>query len=318
VYGVNGKADQQDFRAEELPDSLEEDKLDAFIRYQDDVLERNADELVKAIEDQEKMLDDLMQKEDELTERFFLKEDRMDLLDRKLQRKIRRLDGMLGKRLEEMDRRTDDYMKELAEKNAQWRNRLESLGLSIARHATEGGKEHREERIEQKYKNRYYEPEYTDTEEAGGDIWDEAGTPAGSETGQVSEEEIVIIDEGPEKESDEEMIEERGEVPRKVVARKPQHRPPQRKVVPKKTKAASGEIQRSSKMAPAYAHKAAYLETQRAAQRRSSRTVVQPKQVRQVQQPPKMVSYPCPACKKPLIFYDKYQRWWCRSCKKWR
>ena len=26
----------------------------------------------------------------------------------------------------------------------------------------------------------------------------------------------------------------------------------------------------------------------------------------------------CPVCGNPLVWYEKYQRWWCRKCKKWR
>lgn len=288
---MSARIKRQNVATMKMPDSLEQDELSDFIRYQDEVLERNAQELRGVIEEQERQLEKYMREEEIKTESLYLKQDLMEALDEKLQESIRGIDTNIGNKMEEMDQKTDQYMVDLARRNAHWKDRLQEVGANITHHARSTGGDHWEERSVQKGINENYKSTYTSDKE---EIWDD--------------EEAIVVEGTPAADQDEiiEIVEEK-------VRSKPQRKSSTRKQVRKEEtqERTPGRTQQQVKK-PQYKRQQYTKHTTQTRQATSQRAQSTTSRGGTLE------SYPCPSCQKPLVYYDKYQRWWCRSCKKWR
>ncbi len=269
----------------DLPKSLVVDELEEYIRYQDEVLEKNAEEMKGAIEEQEQRLERLSAKEEDKTERLYSMEDLMETLDARLLERIEQIDTNIGERIELMDRKTDEYMEELAKSNAQWRNRLRGLNTSLASHAREATGDRWEERGAQREKNRHYR--YGEPVRGEEVIWEEG---------------VVEEEKRPAGAVDEEIAETRLRVKR---VKKPRDTEP----IPKE-----GQKTRTTPKGAEYYRKQPSPDARKPPSApKATRPPVSGTSPR-----PSGASYSCPVCRNSLVFYDKYQRWWCRTCKKWR
>jgi hypothetical protein len=324
--GVNEEAD---------PGSQTTDELDDYIRYQDEVLERNANELRGIVEDQEKQMEAQQEEEDQRMKNLYEREDPMEGIDERLQQSIQRTDDMMGQRMAVMDRRTDEYMKELAIRNAQWTTRMKQINRNIARFAREKGDVSWDERQDQKEGNRDYVPSYSYVEAEGEIVLDaqvpEAVAVSGS-SGQEGWEEMTPGEQQRFIRMEQQRIRKRKQqqakakkrpAKKKTTSKPGSRRPPQkaktvgqtaRKPSPKK------KTEKPTARKPVPKKRPEYKVGISQARQRS--TVAGTSTDRSAKAAPKRTSgpksYPCPTCQNPLAFYDKYQRWWCRTCKKWR
>lgn len=251
---MSARMAKQRMSVKAIPDSPGHDELDDYIRYQDEVLDRNALELRGVVEEQEEKLRLLQQDQDRRMQRLYEKRNQMDTLDEELQKLIQKTDERMGERLVVMDNKTDDYMKDLARRNAQWSTRLKEVDKNITHSARAKGNVIWDERLGQKEINR----------------------------SSPSQRPVQRKKRPPQTQ-------------RKPVQQK---RPPQYKV--QVTQSGRATPQATTTTTTGMTGPAAT--TMKSTPTRGSG--------------PK--SYPCPTCQNSLVYYDKYQRWWCRSCKKWR
>ena len=241
------------------------------------MLERNAQELRGVIEEQEEMMQTMMINQEKRTQVMYLKDDQLDLLADKIARNIERIDGKIGKRMEEMDQDAVRYMKELARRNAQWSMRLNEVEKKMASSARLKSTGVWNERMAQKDVSKNYEPVYSTNDNGGVGVWD-------------GDSDVV---EGTPPRQQNEIIEIVEEV-QSQVKQQAQGRGGER----------TGREVRETEYRNQKTH--SYQQAARTTRTATVSTGAQQK------------SYPCPSCQKPLTYYDKYQRWWCRSCKKWR
>jgi len=260
------------------------------------------------IEEHEEQIEKQMLVGERRTKAMYVKDDPLDSLADKILRNIERIDDNIGTRMEEMDQDAVRYMKELAQRNAQWSMRLKEVDAKITRSARSKSTVVWNERMAQKDLNENYEPVYSTNDYPEAEVWD-AGSTDVEGTPQNQQGEMI------------EIVEE--------VQRKPRRRTQTAKQQPRKkpqSKKQSRQQSRTSQQAKARPQPQARERTVREAKETQYR-----KQKTQSYQPAISATktatassgtqqkiYPCPSCQKPLTYYDKYQRWWCRSCKKWR
>ena len=281
-----------------VPQSVAKDELDDYIRYQDGVLERNAEEMIQLIEGQENELDKLQDNQEMRTERLYLKKDQLDPIEEKLERRLDVIDSNMFKRISQLDKKTDDYMDELARRNARWKNQLEDIGTNLAKRAENAHQDHADERKEQKVINRDYRPQYSDAEAQ--EVWDAGDI---SPMDNIAKKQQRTI---PEAHYPAQKIPTGGS-PRPR-ARSKAHR----EQIFQKHNGGSGQVQRQSQeQGRAVSKQKASSNQSRGGQGRKQ--VSQPNPT-----PGQAQEYPCPVCQKPLFYHEKFRRWWCRSCKKWQ
>lgn len=306
---MSARMAKQRMSVKAIPDSPGHDELDDYIRYQDEVLDRNALELRGVVEEQEEKLRLLQQDQDRRMQRLYEKRNQMDTLDEELQKLIQKTDERMGERLVVMDNKTDDYMKDLARRNAQWSTRLKEVDKNITHSARAKGNVIWDERLGQKEINKDYQPSYTHTETESEVLWD-AEAIVVEEGSQGSEEALIEV-----------MAEEATGEKQQERMRKssPSQRPVQRKKRPPQTQRKPVQQKRP----PQY--KVQVTQSGRATPQATTTTttgMTGPAATTMKSTPtrgsgPKIYP-PCPTCQNSLVYYDKYQRWWCRSCKKWR
>lgn len=294
------------------PGSIKKDELDDYIRYQDDVLDRNAEELKGVLEDQEKEIEERQEFEAERTDSFYLKKDPLEPLDEKIRANLQRIDSNIAARSNLLDKKTDEYMGDLAKRNAEWNNRLKAVGTTLTQSSRLKGSASWNERMEQKRVNRDYQSTYTDA--ATVEVWDD-------------DQDIILDENVPGDQKIEEAIEIEAE-----------SRPQQTSQRPGKGKSVQyqGSQKQRDRQAVRTQNEKRIQDQERAKRKERSKPRYTTSTSTTQQQTRKEVptarartatattttathkTYPCPGCQKPLIYYDKYKRWWCRSCKKWR
>lgn len=281
-----------------IPKSSGLDELDDYIRYQDEVLDRNALELIGVVEAQEEKLRLLQQDQDRRMQRLYEKENQMDTLDEELQKLIQKTDEKMGEWLVVMDNKTDDYMKDLARRNAQWSYRLKEVDKNITHSARAKSNVIWEERQGQKEINKDYQPSHT-LRETEGEVPGDA--------------EAIVVEEGPQG-SGGAVVEVRGE---KIIADAPQVQEQIRKSSPSQRPVQRKKRPPQTQRKPVQQKRTPQYKVQVPQAGKATPQTIQPTQSTPSRgSGPK--SYPCPTCQNDLVYYDKYQRWWCRSCKKWR
>lgn len=328
---MSAQVKSQRYASKDNLDAISNDDLSDYIKYQDEVLDRNVEELKGVIEAQEEQIREKEEFEQQRTDNLYNREDRLDTIDAKIRQNIERIDSSIKKRIDGMERKTDEYMEDLAKRNAQWSSRLNAVGTDLAAETRSKASEYWTERQEQKRISKEYESEYT----KGGreEVWDDDST--------------IIVDSPATAVQDSDEIMEAIELKqpvKKQQRRKTSHAPKPRNVPAKSKKAIRAqrmklaqEQQQSRQDKHEAQQQSRQKQYQERQQSRKEQRVQAPKQkihpqytttLKQETRPQVRTaakkaatthkSYPCPTCQKPLIYYDKYKRWWCRSCKKWR
>lgn len=308
---------------ENLPEAVHHEELNEFIRYQDDVLDRNIREIEGIIDGQEEQIRRRMELQGTRIQDLYLKDDGLDGLDVRIRQRIETIDRAMAMRTGVMDRRTNEYMEDLYRRNSEWSNRLDLLKQDLAEGSREKNVRHWDERQEQKRINREYgmapgTQSTTDprTSHAGaehdihpGRNWQDtsAGQPPGAHwTMPETREPETAHGEGRHREGAAGAVPERGP----GMQRGPVNRPVARK--------AGGDMKSPVKMRRKDGGKGGGKDGGTRTPGRepeTQRTHTDPGAKDEGLEPAS--PYPCKNCGKPLAYYDNFARWWCHSCKTW-
>ena len=315
----------KEYSAEDIPAGLKKDELDDYLKYQDEVMNENDKAFNELIEIQEERLARIEEKEEGRTKDLYDIPDKMTPIDEALQKRIEERDRAISERIQVLDERTDQFEKVLEKAIAEKKEHLAELGHHIADRAREAEKIRRQEREIQKDINKrqrngvmevWDQAEETavtgekvskETEETGEILIEETEGAGRPEKAREAEKSVEEAAGGKEKISRQEKIRDYGR------ERKRAKKHDETRWKAEETRREK-EVRRQTTTKTAGVAEAIPVRAEAVTPvKKKARTQRIPAAAGAHGQTPR-----CPVCGNPLVWYEKYQRWWCRKCKKWR
>jgi len=313
----------KEYSVKDIPAGLKKDELDDYLKYQDEVMNENDKAFNELMGILGERLARIEEKEEGRTKDLYDIPDKMTPIDEALQKRIEERDRAITERIQVLDARTDQFEKELEKAIVEKKEHLAELGHHIADRARDAEKIRRQEREIQRDINKRQrngvmevwdqaeEAAVTDKEagkeavETGEVVIEEAGGAGKPETAREEEKAAEGVAGGKEKISRQEKIRDYGRERKRAKkhdeTRWKAEETRREKEVRRQTTTKTVAV---AKAIPVQAEAATPVKKKASAQRIPAGARGQ--------------TPLCPVCGNPLVWYEKYQRWWCRKCKKWR